>query len=43
VTTASLEGRGRDPLGIVSIAAGLALFALCVVAFMHDPRGVLPI
>ena len=43
VTTASLEGRGRDLLGIVAIAAGLALFALSVVAFMHDPRSVLPI
>jgi hypothetical protein len=42
VTTASIERRGRDLLGIVALAIGGALFIICVVAYLHSPKSVLP-
>jgi hypothetical protein len=43
VTTASLERRGRDVVGIVAIAMGIVLFAICVVVFLRSPEKILPI
>jgi len=43
VTTASIERRSiRDPLGIVSIALGFALFTISVLTYLHSPKSILP-
>ena len=43
VTTASIERRSiRDPLGIVSLALGIALFTIAVITYLHSPKSILP-
>ncbi len=42
VTTASIERRGRDLIGIIALAVGGVLFVICVFAYLHSPKSVLP-
>ncbi len=43
VTTASIERRTiRDALGIVALVAGVVLFTLAVIVYLHSPKSVLP-
>jgi len=43
VTTASIERRtARDALGIIALVAGVVLFTLAVIVYLHSPKSVLP-
>jgi hypothetical protein len=42
VTTASVERKGRDVIGLIAIVAGAVLFVVAITVYLHSGKAVLP-